>query len=289
MRKITKDEFISKSVSSHGNIYDYSKVDYVNSRTKIEIVCPLHGGFFQTPAEHMRGYGCKKCGYKKVSANLTETLNDFIEKGRNVHEGKYLYSNIRKENGIRVVDIKCQTHGWFTQTTSEHLKGHGCKKCGSILTGDKKRKQTDIFINEAISVHGDKYIYNNVLYLGAHKKVIVECPEHGFFEIRPCDHLRGSGCKICAPYGFDLSKAGILYTLLSEDELYLKIGITGDLPRRLNELKRATPFNFSLVNVVHGNGEKIFKMEKEAHSQMVSADFSGFDGCTEWFVVNSDK
>ena len=55
------DKFIKKAKSVHGNKYDYSKVCYVNSQTKVCIVCPIHGEFWQTPAHHLHGEGCPKC------------------------------------------------------------------------------------------------------------------------------------------------------------------------------------------------------------------------------------
>ena len=58
---MTTEEFIQKAKAIHGDKYDYSKVDYVNNRTKVTIICPKHGEFLQLPAEHLRGRGCSKC------------------------------------------------------------------------------------------------------------------------------------------------------------------------------------------------------------------------------------
>jgi len=54
--------FIKKSKSVHGNKYDYSKVEYVNAKTKVTIICPIHGEFEQTPGNHLNGSGCPICG-----------------------------------------------------------------------------------------------------------------------------------------------------------------------------------------------------------------------------------
>jgi len=43
MAKLTTDEFIKKAREVHGDRYDYSKVEYVNSTSKIRIVCHKHG------------------------------------------------------------------------------------------------------------------------------------------------------------------------------------------------------------------------------------------------------
>jgi len=55
------DQFVSKSRLIHKNKYDYSRVNYINNRKNVEIVCPSHGSFNQRPAHHMSGVGCRKC------------------------------------------------------------------------------------------------------------------------------------------------------------------------------------------------------------------------------------
>lgn len=45
----------------HGDTYGYSKVDYINCSTKVEIMCKKHGVFLQMPFSHLRGDGCPKC------------------------------------------------------------------------------------------------------------------------------------------------------------------------------------------------------------------------------------
>lgn len=51
-RKLTTEEFIEKAKEIHGNLYDYSKVNYIDSRTKVEIICPEHGVFYMQPCNH---------------------------------------------------------------------------------------------------------------------------------------------------------------------------------------------------------------------------------------------
>ena len=74
-RKITREEFFDKALKVHGDRYDYSKAEHVNSKTKIELICPIHGSFFITPSEHMRGSGCPKCRYSR-GYKLENTIID---------------------------------------------------------------------------------------------------------------------------------------------------------------------------------------------------------------------
>ena len=61
MRKKTTEQFIKEAIRLHGNKYDYSKVVYKNSYSKVIIICPIHGEFLQTPNEHLHGHGCPIC------------------------------------------------------------------------------------------------------------------------------------------------------------------------------------------------------------------------------------
>ena len=47
------DDFIKKAKELHGDKYDYSKVNYVNNKTKVCIICPEHGEFWVTPSNHI--------------------------------------------------------------------------------------------------------------------------------------------------------------------------------------------------------------------------------------------
>lgn len=65
------------------------------------------------------------------------------------------------------------------------------------------KKTKEQFIKDARKVHGNKYSYDKVVYLGAKPIVIITCPisEHGKngdFPQSPTSHLSGNGCKPCA-------------------------------------------------------------------------------------------
>ena len=60
-KRRTTEDFINDSQLIHGDKYDYSKSNYTNWRNKIEIICPKHGSFFQSPHNHLKGHGCNKC------------------------------------------------------------------------------------------------------------------------------------------------------------------------------------------------------------------------------------
>lgn len=70
--KKTTEKFIEESQTIHGDKYDYASVEYSNNHTKVKIICPHHGPFFQKPLKHLQGQGCPICGEKK-KINLNGT------------------------------------------------------------------------------------------------------------------------------------------------------------------------------------------------------------------------
>lgn len=83
---ITKntEDFIINSKLKHGDKYDYSKVNYENTRKQVIIICKKHGEFKQTPNDHLSGYGCIKCGKDNYSKICLKWLNEISEK-ENIH------------------------------------------------------------------------------------------------------------------------------------------------------------------------------------------------------------
>ena len=74
LTKTTK-ECIEDFKKVHGDKYDYSKVEYVNSKKKVTIICPEHGEFLQRPNAHLRGRGCPKCSESNMEREVANFLN----------------------------------------------------------------------------------------------------------------------------------------------------------------------------------------------------------------------
>ena len=190
---MTTDEFIKKAIQIHGNRYDYSKVEYVNAKTKICIICPKHGVFYQLPNSHLQGRGCKKCYSEKLSLGT----NIFIESSKKIHGDKYDYSKVNYVNNRTKVCIICPEHGEFWQTPDSHLQGKGCYKCSLANRASKRKLSNDEFIEKARLVHGDKYDYSKVDYVNNYTKICIICPKHGEFWQTPSNHLKYNGCPVC--------------------------------------------------------------------------------------------
>lgn len=75
--------FFEKAIKIHNNKYDYSKVEYVNSRTKVCIICPEHGEFWQTPHNHIgQKQGCPKCN----KSHMEKDVSLFLSKNNILYE-----------------------------------------------------------------------------------------------------------------------------------------------------------------------------------------------------------
>ena len=186
-----KEEFIQKAREIHGDKYDYSKVEYINNKTKVCIICPEHGEFWQTPMSHLQGKGCVNC-IRKV-----HDIESFIQKAREIHGDKYDYSKVEYIDYNKPVCIICPEHGEFWQTPHNHRCGRGCKKCGIISSKNKQKKSIESFIQKAREIHGDKYDYSKVEYINSYTPVTIICPIHGEFWQKPHSHLNNCGCQKC--------------------------------------------------------------------------------------------
>ena len=92
-KRVTTADFIRRAREVHGDRYDYSKVLYRAAIKKVTIICPEHGEFEQTPANHCTGHGCRECG-----GNKPLTLERFIERANKIHNGRYDYSRVEFKN-----------------------------------------------------------------------------------------------------------------------------------------------------------------------------------------------
>lgn len=191
---MNREQFIAKAEKVHGKKYDYSKVEYNGCRTKVCIICPKHGEFWQEPSNHLNGSGCPRC----TKYRNRYTTEEWISKAKLIHGNKYDYSKVNYTNSKTKVCIVCPEHGEFWINPDNHFIGQGCPKCRYIRSSSAIRKNIDDVINDFKLVHGEKYNYSRVEYKNNKTKVCIICPEHGEFWQTPDNHMKGKGCPHCA-------------------------------------------------------------------------------------------
>lgn len=188
--KLTTDGFVRKARKAHGDKYDYSNVVYENTETKVCIICPEHGEFWQTPHMHLSGQGCPTC-----YGNARKTLKEYIEGCRKVHGEKYDYSKAEYRNAYSKVVITCPIHGDFTQVARVHLQGHGCPECSG-----KRKYDKEYLERKGREVHGDKYDYSLITSIRNNREPLpIVCTKHGVFYQTVDNHINQSqGCPECS-------------------------------------------------------------------------------------------
>ena len=150
--------FIEKAIKKHNNKYNYDKVEYINARTNIIIICKIHGKFLQTPSNHLKGHGCLKCANINTSKRMLSTTKEFIKKASAIHKYKFEYTKVKYINNSTNITIICKLHGDFLQKPHNHLAGDGCIKCSynrfskpQIQWLDLLSKLNDIQIQHAMN------------------------------------------------------------------------------------------------------------------------------------------
>ena len=186
-RHLTNKEIIIEFAKTHGEKYDYSKVEYTNSNANVKIGCSKHGFFNQVAYYHKNGAGCPRCiGKNKTTAEI-------IEECKIIHSDRYDYSKLEYVNRDTKVIIICKEHGYFTQSPEVHKNGGGCPKCAGNI-----KFTLDEIIIEFEKIHNQEYDYSLVDYKNANTKVKIVCKIHGLFEQIPSEHKNGGGCPKCA-------------------------------------------------------------------------------------------
>ena len=190
------NELIERANEIHNNKYnyEYSFSGYENIKSKIDIICDVHGMFEQTMDNHLQGKGCKLCGVERMKIGKRKGNLRFINDSIKVHNNKYNYELVKYNASTEVVDIICNIHGLFKQLPTVHLSGCGCPKCGY----DSLTSNGETFIMNANKIHNNKYNYSLTNYKNSKEKVEIICNIHGIFKQSPNSHISGgNGCPSC--------------------------------------------------------------------------------------------
>ena len=214
-RKTTK-QFILEAKKKHDDKYDYSKVEYINISTKVCIICPEHGEFWQTPSKHLNGHGCPKC----CKTGIRYTTEEFKNKVDEIHNGEiYVANDAHYINSHTDIKMICPKHGEFWTKPNYILTNHGCPKCGIEKVKEKMSFTIEDFIKKAKNIHNDEYDYQLSEYNGYDTPIKIIChkvdkngKEHGVFLQSPHSHLSGHGCPLCKMSNLERK----IYCLLKE-------------------------------------------------------------------------
>lgn len=262
---------------------------YRNLRSKAVCRCSIHGCEWSAEANSLvnGGCGCQKCG-RLSSANIRrQPESEAINKINNLPNIQFLRWDGEYKNSVSKAVCLCGVcrHVWAVRVVSLTSNGHGCPKCGLVRRVDSRRTSEEQYLHRLSAKPNVTFVKWANGYVDSYSKAICRCDTCGHKWPAPINHLvnSGSGCPKCAPFGYDKFKPGTLYVLRSECGSMVKIGISNNYEERHAQLRRRTPFDWSCIELLHGDGAAIADMEKELHSITEQATFSEpFEGYTEW-------
>lgn len=195
-----KTTFIKK-LKTLNKLYDTNALEYKGSLNPITVICKKHGNFVTTPAKlFSTKTPCPKCREELKKPKIIKKEINHFEIFKNKLNEKYpnrfsfkntIYKNINEN--ILLYDkilnelIEVKPTVILKSKTLYKLECYKTTKL-PLLT----------FINKANKIHNNKYDYSKVDYKHSKKKVCIICPEHGEFWQTPNEHIKGSGCSLCA-------------------------------------------------------------------------------------------
>ena len=146
VKRLPLEEFIRRSRLIHGDKYDYSKVNYINKSTEVEIICPIHGSFWQKPVFHYHNSGCQKCN----ESTLEREIRVLLEENDIKYEYEYRFDWLSKMSldfylPEYNIAIECQGRQHFEPN--------------EFLDSDEKVKERDKIKKKLCDENGIKLLY----------------------------------------------------------------------------------------------------------------------------------
>lgn len=141
-KEFTTERFIQEGQKIYGDTFDYSKTNYINSKTNVIIICKIHGEFSQRPSHHLdttneNKLGCPSCAMINMGLEKRIPFEQFLTRSIKTHGlDTYDYSLSNYQVLKDKIKIICPIHGLFEQMAMTHLNGNGCPKC-KLSKGEK--------------------------------------------------------------------------------------------------------------------------------------------------------
>ena len=195
----TKEKFLKISRQKFGDKFDYTRLNYVDCNTSINLVCSVHGKSFNIkPIKHIRNKtgGCPVCG-KELSLRRQMPLEKFLRLANERHKNRYDYSKTKYGGIKKHIEIECPLHGAFIKSPEHHLSGQGCPKCSNERKSKEHIIPFETFVERAKMIYSDLYGYEKSGYVKITAPISLECKKHGPFTVLAKDHLNGQHCPKC--------------------------------------------------------------------------------------------
>lgn len=168
-RSITRDQFILEATATHGNLYNYESIDFVNLTTPISIVCHSHGTFVVMPWSHLSGQRCMQCSV----ALRYPTSERFIQRCKEIHKScNYDYTDTVYTRLDKQISVVCPKHGKFLICPKAHLVGVGCK----VDECNKRGMSTKVFTDRLFAIYPQYQLVGEFVNSGTNVELL--CTTH---------------------------------------------------------------------------------------------------------------
>lgn len=195
-RRLTKEEFIERAKTVHGDKYDYSKVEYVTEKHKVCIICPEHGEFWQTPDKHLQGNGCPKCTYpySKAESEIFEYVKSVVGEENVLTHDRMALKGRELDIFIPSKKVAIEYNGlyWHNKDRNYHLKKtEDCNAMGIALIQifeDEYLSHKDIVLSKISHILGESRSGEKVM---ARKCVVDEISKETAKKFLTENHIQG--------------------------------------------------------------------------------------------------
>lgn len=265
--KITTQNCVDRLRKLYGELYDYSKVNYINNNTPIILHCNKHHLDFQSLPNNLykNHIGCPLCIKEKKERNNSNKFINKLQEQAVLNDFIFcLNGNEKAKDKITCKCLKCNT--LFKKDLYHLLRGSACQKCSREQMRLKKCMSQEEAYNRLIQISQEKhYSFKPFEYVNQHQYIDCYCEVCGHKWRQTYNHLiRGRGCSVCAwkenTDKFRYTEDEIMKELtpFAERNHYKIISIKGYVnnttPNIICECNRCNKqFNISLSNAKHNN------------------------------------
>jgi len=293
--KKTEKNFIEEVTERYGDIYDFSLLEYVNTKTPVTLIHKEFGVVTVRPDALLDKAIYVHRNKKKTKSTDKET---FIKEAIKVYGEKDDYEDTNIISSKYNIDIRCKKHDiTFNKNIQTYLSGWGCPECSAENYRELRAIPNEEYYRRVNEKHNNKYTYTND-YTTLKGAVTFICEEHGKQRKNAGSHLNGYGCKKCYIEPIKTNKrtkegycklangrTTILYIIkcFNEKEEFYKIGKTF---RKIKQryIKSNMPYNIEVIYKYENSSDFIWDLEEKLHKKYKEYNYKP----REWFAGYSE-
>jgi predicted RNA-binding Zn-ribbon protein involved in translation (DUF1610 family) len=193
MAALTQEEYINRCKEKFGDKFDYSNTKYVNKRTKVTVICQIHGEFETNPLQFLNfSFGCPECGKEYAAKWRQGDKETFVNKVKAKFGDVYSFPDDDYIDNKKKVHVHCNICGRDFMKRPNDILTSPNGGCPHYRIKEKEKMDFGTFMRKANLIHSGKYKY--VMFAGekcVDEKVTIICPIHGKFEMTIKNHLKG--------------------------------------------------------------------------------------------------